>query len=315
MLKIAFHSNQLGIRGTEVSMYDYALYNEDILGNKSYIISDKNARDKSTLNKFSDRFEVFLYDDFLDCHEFIQKNEIEYVYFQKSGEFDSKIIPGVKNLIHAVFQRKQLHGERYAYISEWLARKMGHEDYIPYIVTMPEGLSMRSELGIHDEELVIGRHGGLHQFDINYVKEAIKQVLGIRNDITFLFLNTERFYEHPKIIYLDASYDLNYKSNFIKTCDYMIHARTQGETFGLAVAEFLFHDKPVISCLNGIDQNHTFMLKHKGIWYNDFFTIFDIFKNIKKSEHEDTFYSSIVDPFKPANVMNKFKTIFLDDTN
>jgi hypothetical protein len=27
-MKIAFHSNQLGIRGTEVSLYDYALGNE-----------------------------------------------------------------------------------------------------------------------------------------------------------------------------------------------------------------------------------------------------------------------------------------------
>ena len=31
MKNVAFHSNQLGIRGTEVALYDYALYNETIL--------------------------------------------------------------------------------------------------------------------------------------------------------------------------------------------------------------------------------------------------------------------------------------------
>ena len=41
MKNIAFHSNQLGIRGTEEALYDYAHFNETILKNKSFIISDK----------------------------------------------------------------------------------------------------------------------------------------------------------------------------------------------------------------------------------------------------------------------------------
>ena len=31
MKKIAFHTNQLSIRGTEVALYQYAKYNEEIL--------------------------------------------------------------------------------------------------------------------------------------------------------------------------------------------------------------------------------------------------------------------------------------------
>jgi len=42
MKKIAFHSNQLSIRGTEVALYQYAKYNEEILGNKSVIFLLKN---------------------------------------------------------------------------------------------------------------------------------------------------------------------------------------------------------------------------------------------------------------------------------
>ena len=37
------------------------------------------------------------------------------------------------------------------------------------------------------------------------------------------------------------------KVSFINTCDCMIHARTDGETFGLAIAEFSTLNKPIIS--------------------------------------------------------------------
>ncbi len=30
-MKIAFHSNQLGLRGTDVALYDYAFYNREVL--------------------------------------------------------------------------------------------------------------------------------------------------------------------------------------------------------------------------------------------------------------------------------------------
>jgi len=39
MKTVAFHSNELNVRGTNVALYDYALYNEELLGNKSFIIS------------------------------------------------------------------------------------------------------------------------------------------------------------------------------------------------------------------------------------------------------------------------------------
>ena len=42
-MKIAFHSNQLGLRGTEIALFDYAYYNRELLGNESIIISDINA--------------------------------------------------------------------------------------------------------------------------------------------------------------------------------------------------------------------------------------------------------------------------------
>jgi hypothetical protein len=40
---VGFHSNELNERGTNVAMFDYAKYNEEILGNKSYILSNAKA--------------------------------------------------------------------------------------------------------------------------------------------------------------------------------------------------------------------------------------------------------------------------------
>jgi len=38
-MKIAFHSGQLSLRGTEIALFDYARQNEDRLGNESVILS------------------------------------------------------------------------------------------------------------------------------------------------------------------------------------------------------------------------------------------------------------------------------------
>ena len=37
------------------------------------------------------------------------------------------------------------------------------------------------------------------------------------------------------------------KVRFIQTCDMMIHGRTVGETFGIAIGEFSFYNKPVMT--------------------------------------------------------------------
>ena len=50
-MKVAFHSYQLGDRGTEVCLYKYAKYNQETLGNESIIIST-STRPTPTLDMF-----------------------------------------------------------------------------------------------------------------------------------------------------------------------------------------------------------------------------------------------------------------------
>ena len=116
-MKIAFHSNQLGIRGTEVALYDYALGNRDILGNESFIISDNNA-DLTTLDKFTSQFPVYLYNNFSEVEKFIEQESIDAIYYIKAGFNDGKLVKNAKNLVHSVFKHNEPHGDVYAYVSE-----------------------------------------------------------------------------------------------------------------------------------------------------------------------------------------------------
>ena len=59
---ILFFDPNLNERGSSIAIYDYADYNETILGNKSTIISLKNNSLKS-FNKFKSRFNTILVDD------------------------------------------------------------------------------------------------------------------------------------------------------------------------------------------------------------------------------------------------------------
>ena len=311
---VGFHTNELNERGTNVAVYDYAHYNETILGNKSFIISNRNA-DLTALKKFQDRFEVFLYNDFSECTQFCKDRNIQYVYYVKAGDRDGKIIPECKSCIHAVFQHREEHGDAYAYISQWLAKQMKLPgSYIPYMVDMPSPkISYRSKLKIPEDAIVIGRHGGYTEFDLQFVHRAINDITAERKDIYFLLMNTKPFTSpNPNIIHISSTYNMQNKSDFINTCDYMIHGRNMGESFGLAISEFLFHDKPVISWHNGQDKNHIELMKDKGIWYNTEEDLKQKFKIITKNNKPVGFYKTIVDPFKPELVMKQFDKIFLN---
>ncbi len=314
-MRIAFHSEQLGIRGTEVALYDYALYFEKILKGKAFIISNANA-DLATLKKFKNQFDVFLYQNFSEVSEYLAENNITHIYYIKAGFADGKEVKNAINLVHTVFKVNQPHGQHYTFISKWLSKTMTGNDnnYIPHIVTLPDiQEDYRSVLGIPQDAIVIGRHGGKEQFDIPFVYDAIYEVVNKHSNIYFLFLNTDRFCEeHSNIIHLEPTWDLEKKTGFINTCDAMIHARSGGESFGLSIAEFLHQDKPVISCslpITDTDANHIEMLGELGKWYTSKEECIDQILSIEHKNHNGV-YKKLVREFTPEVVMERFRKIF-----
>lgn len=317
-VRIAFHTNEIGVRGSEWATYKYAHYNEKILGNESiYIAGPKTSpfERPESHKTFSERFKVYRYNDWLEVDDILKSENIDILYMHKGGNNDGKYSNSVKTCIHSVFQMCDPHGDKYAYISEWLSQVMdgGKHPFVPYMIDSPnEQSNLRAESSIPDEAIVFGRLGGPDQFDIPYVHEAITNVLNERDDIYFLFGFTNEFIKHPRVIYYQPFCDEVFKTKFINSCDAMIHARTMGESFGLAIAEFSSKNKPVITLNGGNDKAHLQMLGNKALYYNDYDEVYSILRNFTKDICSFRNWDAYSEKYNPNSVMQKFKEVFID---
>lgn len=320
-MRIVFHSNQLGYRGTEVALYDYALYNEEILGNDSVILSPKKAKGSSLeiVQRFMNRFNVIFYENSTEIDGILSKCKADMLYCIKAGKNDNIVSHNIKTCIHAVFMENDFHGDIYAYVSSWLSKKMtnGTKPFVPHIVKMPKTTNnYRDFMGIPEDAIVFGRYGGNDSFDIEFAKKAVIATAKKRKDIYFLFLNTDIFHKPifqkqlPNIIHIAGTSDNFTKAGFINSCDAMLHARQRGETFGLAIGEFSVLNKPVITYSNSPERAHIDILGETGIYYNDFSDLTSILNDFSPDRTRNWDCYGI--RFSPENVMRQFKTIFID---
>lgn len=316
-MKILFHTNQLTLRGTEIAVFDYARYNEELLNNESIIaVKRKGMHHPQAVEKFHQRFKVVYYDTLPQLQKFAEVENVDIFYAIKSGENDGILLQGVKNCVHTVFMRFDPHGEVYAFVSEWLSKTIsgGKMPYVPHIVHLPnvDG-DLRRKLNIPESATVFGRYGGWETFDIPFARFLVDAMAAENPDIYFLFMNTEKFGEkRDNIIFLEGVADLDYKAKFIKTCDAMLHARFCGESFGIACGEFSIFNKPVITCNAGFvpERSHINILGSKGIYYADYDQLEKILRNFTKEPHKN--WDAYSEKYSPEAVMAKFKEVFID---
>lgn len=319
---VAFLSNKLTLRGTEVALYDYADYNEKILGNKSIIITRDFEKvkheydvDIQAYNKFHNRFQVEYYnrdDAIFELDQLVEKNNITHLFIEKAGDWDGLISNKCKNLIHCVFSCNQPHGQVYSVLGQTVNNIFKTNfPVFPYMVTLPfTNEDLRKELNIPKEAIVFGRYGGKESFDIKFVYSVIQQFLETRSDVYFLFMNTNVFLEHPNIIYLPGNSDMIYKRKFINSCDALIHARERGETFGLTCGEFAICEKPIITWSQSSENEHLLILKEKAVKYNNENDLLEILNSFTKNKYDMKENGYMF--YTPENVMNIFKKIYLD---
>lgn len=324
-MNIIFFIRHFTERGSEIAIYDYAKYNEEILKNKSYIMCfSKNTQEKlsfgnmrHSFEKFNSRFDIIEVSNFLEIKNAIDNLSIDFFYTLTHGgkdiyNFENKNIWGkCKTIKHAIFDTTFPESDFYVSISNTLNSKFKtNVPVIPHIVSLPDSdKNLREELGISKEKIVLGRYGGYDTFNIRFVKNAIVDFLDKNDNIVFLFMNTETFYEHPNIIYLNKNIDLLYKTKFINTCDAMMHARFEGESFGLSIGEFSSKNKPIITCKSTIDNEHIHILKDKAIIYTDLNSLLNIFMFIKQLIYSKDNWNCYND-FSPENVMRMFNNLF-----
>jgi hypothetical protein len=310
---IGFWDNRLSERGTTVALYNYAYYNQKLYNNKSIIFYNKTlVNDKDVINKFSNVFDIYGLNNFKEIDDiYVDKFKIDAMYIIKSGQIDNNISKKTKNLIHCVFNCSQPHGDVYACISKNVSNKY---PVVPRMIDLPSHFeNMRNELSIPDNAIVFGRHGGYEQFNIKYVQDIVKQVANENKNIYFLFLNTKKFSNNiPNIIYLDKIIDNFKKVKFINTCDAMLWARNDGESFGQSIGEFSIKNKPIFACKVGY-LAHYDILKEKGIWYNKD-NLKKLLINFDKNKYINEDMNCYKD-YSPNIVMNLFKTVFLDKIN
>lgn len=305
MKTILFYDPNLNERGTSVAVYDYAYYNESILGNTSIIATTKNA-ELSSYDKFSNQFTTIIASDINE----IYKIQCDYFHVLKYGFNDGILHPNAKNLIHTVFPSYDPHGDVYAYVSEWLANTHGHGlPFVPHMIDLPNINEDYKDTFNSKDRLTIGYYGG-NNFEIPFARQSVIEAAKKRPELLFLFMNQDAFCDLDNVKFIQGTTDVNEKVAFINTCDVMIHARERGETFGLAIAEFSSKNKPIITYKNSPERNHIEMLGDKGIYYISQDELLNILLNIEKIDIKGKDWNCYKD-FTPENVIIKFNNVFL----
>lgn len=319
-MKIIFHENQLSYRGTTNAVYNYALFNEELLGNESIILYNRSVKNNFSpaIEKFKKRFKVLSYTDKEEISKITSSEKADVFYAIKAGHNDGILSRDCKNVIHVVFKNFDPHGQVYAYVSKWLSNEMTNNEYpyVPHMICLENTKEdLRKELHIPQDAIVFGRHGGGDTFDINFAKRVVKAVSKKRKDIYFLFLGTDNFVfktifqPYTNIIFLPTTQDEIFKRKFINTCDAYLHARKQGESFGIAIGEFSFANKPVITWKNSKEKAHLDILKNKAIVYDSAKDLSDILLNFRPDKTTD--WNMYENEFSPIPVMKKFDAVFL----
>ena len=100
-MNIAFWDNQLCERGTSVSLFDYAYYNQTLLNNKSYIFYDKNNNYKTFYSdtKTTKHLRLGSRVDRFKCVRLEDRSEPKQKATQRRNKYDNEKYDGCNSTI------------------------------------------------------------------------------------------------------------------------------------------------------------------------------------------------------------------------
>ena len=317
--KIAFHIYFFCIRGTSTAIYDYAHYSEKLLGNESIIVVPKssiteNKNIEIALDKFKKRFMIFYYDDMQNLDEILEDEKCDLLYIIKYGTNDGVYSTKTKTCIHCVFDMTDKHGDVYAGVSEQIMRKFNRSLFVPHMVMEPSSSleNLREELGIPENGIVFGYHGGIDSFNIQFAVSAVKKACRVIPNVYFIFVNIPRFDTNPNIFFLNKFVNSEDKNKFINTCDCCLEAQQLGQSFGLSLADFSVNNKPIIT-FGGIvlNDNYKNILGDKALYYLNEAELLDILETFDKNKYIGKDLNCYKE-YTPTKVMDKFKKVFIE---
>jgi hypothetical protein len=334
MVCIAFSENSITERGSTTALFDYAYYNKHYLQNESIIIYTE-ALCKETLRLFENEFKTFQIRDRAHMDQLLAKHNCSILYRLQSGEQrtlmndrtpNSLLSKVAKNVVHCVFNMSRPQGDVYAAISKVVQGNNLQFPIVPHMISpLPShDEHLRDVLHIPHDAVVFGGYGGKQSFSIPYARRAVEHVARTNPHIYFVFANFDPPFDPTlkNIIVLPKITCRYEKVKLINTCDAMLWARHDGETFGLAIGEFSSKNKPVI-CTKVGALNHAHVLGDKGIYYHSFENLVEILTTFDKKQmlllkattsataDEGGEYFNAFKEYTPEKVMDVFHNVFI----
>lgn len=328
MARLLFHSETINERGTAAALYEYLKICKSLNHDVSWAYSEGPENDLESLKFYGSQFDTIPIKDFEKFSKYARKN-FDWAYFLKKGSPDGFLIKQIPNNIHVIFQYFQPHGDNYAYISEWLAKTMARSqnkylptklrpyfpytplqlNSVPFSVNLPTpDTNLRNELQIPYEAKVCLRFGGYDTFDIPWVKRVVINTLESDPNFWFLGVNTKRFVSHPRALFIEPILGLQGKANMLATCDFVLHGRRQGESFGMTILETMQAGKPILSWFGGWDRNHVTLLDKSSFYFGPI----DLTMKLQKYARTVDFSANLSRSknFTPEKVFPKFVNVF-----
>jgi hypothetical protein len=157
----------------------------------------------------------------------------------------------------------------------------------------------------------VGRHGAPDQLNAPFVAAALEAALHARPDLWVMLLNTAPLLRHERVIHVPRAADRQRVADFVASCDLGLNARRGGEAFGLAIAEFLAQDKPVLVWEGGRDRHHLRLVEDPAFRFR---TREELTRALVRFEPRpgQGRWRERVAPFAPEAVMRTFSRVFLD---
>jgi hypothetical protein len=349
--KFLLHSDSFSERGDSVTVMAISDLLKEELGVESVIAipADSEKVSISRLHEAKVRgLEVFRYRNKTDLELFVKERGVTHTYVFSGGrkvdlpyydtrDPDSFRIGDTVHITHVVFRNLDVHGDVYAFVSEWLfewakprlwSKKItnrflnrGSKDktvvasFPHFINSWPRGKSgeeFRIQQGIPLTARLIGRIGGRNEFSDPAARKAIAKVLEQNQNTYALFVNTERFLDHPRAIFVEQ---LNRPDvgSFYRACDVLINGRRMGESFGYSIAEPLHHGLPVLAphWLRNpfMDRNQIKLLKGLGLLYLSSSGIIKILNRLEKNPPEKSVLRARVSALSRGNAAKLFSSL------
>lgn len=303
MLSAGFFEKSISFRGTTRSILAYAEALQRF--SKEYICTYYFLRSG---NNHIPAAKLFLEKGIaikaIENTEELRHQKLDFLYYVTSEPPGAiKWLKELANttLLHQVGYQFPDHeaSTHFAYTSHWqnLFFTDGNSHTLPYIIEDPSPIEnrplqkeARQISGIPQDAIVFGRHGGIDTWNLPFSSKAVFDAANSRHDIYFLFLNTPKFADHPQIKFLNGTHDNNEREVYLSACDAMLHSRWEGETFGLACAEFLIRRKPILTWSESRERNHFLMAENSVITFNHYNDLLLTLKTVDKKylEHKAT---------------------------